>query len=318
MPNIKTIGYGAFSDCNKLNSIYLGEDVTLENYIIFSDNTTVYINRYEDPKGKDAKKNGTDIYGEEYKNWGAKDIIYLDDIRHPNNPNNPNNTTTTKTTTQNNNGGGGVVIIQPTTQPTTQPNITETTTETTTQTVTEEKTETTTESKKEEPTETTTRNNFNSGVIIGGNNNNNTNNSVVINTDRNNNTNNNTDINNIGLIGENDILNPIIEDLDIIGDGELGESEELLLNDIKEENIIVARNMLSNSSKSLLVARNNDLANADNEEISKTKTDKPAFGFANSTMSWLLILLIILVLIIIVAYIIKKKLSEKALEKEEE
>ena len=272
--------------------------------VVFSNNTTVYIDRFEDPTGKDREKDS----------WGAGEVIYLDDPRHPNYE---------STTTQGGgNNNGGAVIPQPTTQapterPTQQP--TQGTTEATTEVTTEEKTETTTQRVTETTTETTTRNNFNQGVIIGGGNSNNntnsnnTNNSVIIDTDR------NTNTNNIGLIGDNDILNPIIEDVDVIGDGELGEGEELLLNDeIREENILATRNMLNNSSKGLLTDKNNDLANEDNEEISKTKTDKPAFGFANSTMSWLIVLLILLILIIIATYIIKKKLSEKGLEKEEE
>ncbi|MDE6181930.1 MAG: leucine-rich repeat domain-containing protein, partial [Eubacteriales bacterium] len=281
-------------------------------YSVFSDNTIVYIDRTREPNGRDAQIKGIDGDGNEYDNWGAEKAIYLGEPGYkpptkpepekpekpePENPEKPSQSTTVG------GGNGGAVIPQPTTKP----DVTETQTEATTQTVTEDKIETTTGKVTEDKTETTT-NNSNEGVIIGGNNNGNSgnngsngNNSAIVDTDRNNtnnNINNNTDINNIGLIGDNDILNPIIEDVDVIGDGELGESEVVLLNDIKEENIIAAKNMLNNSSKGLLTAKNNDLANVYNEEASKTKTDKPAFGFANSTMSWLIILLIILVLII--------------------
>ncbi|MDE6182467.1 MAG: leucine-rich repeat protein, partial [Eubacteriales bacterium] len=84
LPKLKNLDLDLFSGADNLKTVILGnKDVSISEPELgktpFNSETTVYINRVEDPTGLDANKDG-----DGYTNWGAKEIIYLDDSRHPN------------------------------------------------------------------------------------------------------------------------------------------------------------------------------------------------------------------------------------------
>lgn len=56
-----------------MSEIYFNGDVEIDNYQVFELNITVYIDRYEEPNGRDINKDS----------WGAGKIIYKTKIELP-------------------------------------------------------------------------------------------------------------------------------------------------------------------------------------------------------------------------------------------